>query len=206
MIHSATMPHLNRVSFYRNKTRRRSEHNRVLRRLATYRWGSSFYEAAAVSTRELTAAVAQMDPKIQPRLPTAHSHRLISVQTKLCAVVFVVVAQTAMPSAAADPAQFPDLSGYTEVNANDYTTYSAYATTGVQFVTTTKSRSDTGVWTHPRPRLRMRIWLRWSSTRRWMPMGGITKPSARMHTNFSHPTAKSPLPLDRTKPAQLTRP
>ena len=40
-----------------------------------------------------------------------------------------------MPSAAADPPQFPDLSGYTEVNAHDYTTYLAYMTAGVQFVT-----------------------------------------------------------------------
>lgn len=40
-----------------------------------------------------------------------------------------------MPSAAADPQQFPDLGGYTAVNYNDYLTYSAYGTQGVQFVT-----------------------------------------------------------------------
>lgn len=40
----------------------------------------------------------------------------------------------AVPPAAADPQQFPDLSGYTDVNAKDYLTFSAYSTTGVQFV------------------------------------------------------------------------
>jgi hypothetical protein len=57
------------------------------------------------------------------------------VKAPLCAAVFIVLSSTTMPSAAADPQQFPDLSGYTEVNSNDYLTYSAYSTTGAQFVT-----------------------------------------------------------------------
>ncbi|OHV04772.1 hypothetical protein BKN37_08615 [Mycobacterium talmoniae] len=38
------------------------------------------------------------------------------------------------PVAAADPGQFPDLRGYAAVNAQDYRTYYAYSTTGVQFL------------------------------------------------------------------------
>ena len=37
--------------------------------------------------------------------------------------------------AAADPQQFPDLSGYNDVNSPDYRTYSAYSTIGAQFPT-----------------------------------------------------------------------
>jgi hypothetical protein len=51
------------------------------------------------------------------------------------AAIFVALLALAMPSAAADPPQFPDLSSYTDVNAHDYMTYSAYMTSGVQFVT-----------------------------------------------------------------------
>ena len=57
------------------------------------------------------------------------------VKAPLYAAVFVAISSTTMPSAAADPHQFPDLSGYTDVNYKDYLTYSAYSTTGAQFVT-----------------------------------------------------------------------
>ena len=40
-----------------------------------------------------------------------------------------------MPTAAADPPGFPDMSGFSEANFKDFQTYSAYSTTGVQFVT-----------------------------------------------------------------------
>ena len=42
---------------------------------------------------------------------------------------------TTTRSAAADPQQFPDLSGCTDVNYKLYLTYAAYSTTGAQFVT-----------------------------------------------------------------------
>ena len=44
------------------------------------------------------------------------------------AAVCIAISSTTMPSAAADPQQFPDLSGYTDVNYKDYLTYSAYST------------------------------------------------------------------------------
>lgn len=57
------------------------------------------------------------------------------MKAPLYAAVFIALSSTTPPSAAADPEQFPDLSGYTEVNSKDYLTYSAYSTSGVQFVT-----------------------------------------------------------------------
>jgi hypothetical protein len=39
------------------------------------------------------------------------------------------------PAGGRRPAAVSDLSGYTDVNSNDYLTYSAYSTQGVQFVT-----------------------------------------------------------------------
>jgi hypothetical protein len=62
-----------------------------------------------------------------------------------------------MPSAAAEPGQFPDLSGYVVANAPDFTTFSAYLTAGVQFVApggyrcrmsyiTKAARSDMSCW------------------------------------------------------------
>jgi hypothetical protein len=53
----------------------------------------------------------------------------------LYAAVFVAISSTILPSAAADPPQFPNLSGYTDVNYKHHVTYSAYSTLGVQFVT-----------------------------------------------------------------------
>jgi hypothetical protein len=57
------------------------------------------------------------------------------VKVPLYAPVFIAISTTTMPSAAADPQQFPDLGGYTDVNSKDYLTYSAYSITGAQFVT-----------------------------------------------------------------------
>ena len=57
------------------------------------------------------------------------------MKAPLCAAVLLAVSPAALPSAAADPQRFPDLSGYPEVNSTDYLTYSAYSTSGVQFVT-----------------------------------------------------------------------
>ena len=90
-------------------------------------------------------------------LESAHSHTLMCVKLRLCASAFLTISATALPSAVADPAQFPDLSGYSDANAPDYTTYSAYMTAGVQFQTpggyrcrmsyTTKAaRSDLSCW------------------------------------------------------------
>lgn len=46
---------------------------------------------------------------------------------------FVVAAAGLTPASFADPAQFPDLRSYPTVNSADFTTYSAYMTSGVQF-------------------------------------------------------------------------
>jgi hypothetical protein len=57
---------------------------------------------------------------------------------KVLPAVLIAVPWTAsmtVPTAAADPQQFPDLSGYNDVNSQDYRTYSAYSTIGAQFVT-----------------------------------------------------------------------
>lgn len=59
----------------------------------------------------------------------------VLVKAPLCVAVVVAISSTTAPTAAADPQQFPDLSGYTDINENDYLTYSAYSTLGVQFVT-----------------------------------------------------------------------
>jgi hypothetical protein len=61
--------------------------------------------------------------------------RPVSVRAPLRFAVFIAISSTTTPSAAADPQQFPDLSGYTDANYKDYLTYSAYSTTGAQFVT-----------------------------------------------------------------------
>lgn len=48
----------------------------------------------------------------------------------------VLLAALALPAAAADPGQFPDLSGYTAADAQQYHNYGTYPTTaGVQFTT-----------------------------------------------------------------------
>src|ERR1700743_1860978 len=60
---------------------------------------------------------------------------MASRRAPLCAALCVAVSSLATPSAAADPPQFPDLGGYTDVIPGDYLTFSAYSTTGVQFVT-----------------------------------------------------------------------
>ena len=57
------------------------------------------------------------------------------MKAPLCAAALIALWSSTTPWAAADPQQFPDLSGYTEANSNDYLTYSAYSTQGVQFVT-----------------------------------------------------------------------
>jgi hypothetical protein len=96
-------------------------------------------------------------PTNHPAPNTARSLSLIPVKVRLSAAICVAVSAAAMPSASADPQQFPDLSGFVNANAPDYTTYSAYMTAGVQFVTpagyrcrmsyTTKAaRSDMGCW------------------------------------------------------------
>ncbi|MEZ0362218.1 hypothetical protein ACAG26_00735 [Mycobacterium sp. pUA109] len=53
----------------------------------------------------------------------------------LCAAACVWASAVLPPAAAADPGQFPDLSGYTAVDASKYATYYNYPTSGgVQFV------------------------------------------------------------------------
>jgi hypothetical protein len=56
------------------------------------------------------------------------------MKKRLCAAALAAVLPAATPVAAADPPQFPDLTGYAAVNDKDYTTFSAYMTAGVQFV------------------------------------------------------------------------
>jgi hypothetical protein len=70
--------------------------------------------------------------------------RPVSVQAPLCFAVFSAIFSTTTRSTAADPQQFPDLSVCTDVNYTDYLTYSAYSTTGAQFVTPGGSRCPIG--------------------------------------------------------------
>ena len=57
---------------------------------------------------------------------------MTALRKVLPAVLIAVpwTASTTVPMAAADPQQFPDLSGYNDVNSPDYRTYSAYSTIG----------------------------------------------------------------------------
>lgn len=54
--------------------------------------------------------------------------------------ICVVAASVLAPVASADPHQFPDLSDYHAVNADDYETYATYGIQGVQFATPTGYR------------------------------------------------------------------
>ena len=54
----------------------------------------------------------------------------------LCAVLCAAFLSAPMPAAGADPPpKFPDLSEYTPMSTDQYQTYSAYMTRGLQFVT-----------------------------------------------------------------------
>jgi hypothetical protein len=58
-----------------------------------------------------------------------------AVNAAMSAGIFLAAATALAPAAAAGPQQFPDLSGYHAVNAEDYRTYATYGIDGVQFAT-----------------------------------------------------------------------
>jgi hypothetical protein len=61
--------------------------------------------------------------------------RVVAVKAALFVGAWVVAVSGCAPTASADPNQFPSLSDFFTVNAADYQTYRAYATSGVQFAT-----------------------------------------------------------------------
>lgn len=69
-----------------------------------------------------------MNGSREPRRPGA-------IEATLAVAICLTVRSALVPAAAADPHEFPDLSGYHAVNADDYMTYATYGIQGVQFAT-----------------------------------------------------------------------